>query len=375
MSAIQARIHAFESLGQGAPKQPVPRKPPIDLYGGAEGGSAPKSGENGMVTALSTGDGSMDKINDDEAHNLLIGSITSDFVKVSPPRSRAPPLPPRKTGEMTASTPSTPSVDGDSISYSTMSNSHLKSPPTPRPIPSKGRTLGPTTGTNGGLHAYPRNGRGHNHAVSSSSFHSVSLSDHGDGEHDELDHELGGSYEAVSPHASSVFSLIDRSSSMASSPAMSAASLGPPALPPRPSTTTPTSDSQQIPVSYAVRKVPPPPSALSNTRLAQSRGHKRQSHSRTCQPAFSSKAHFHLQQLHWMKYHREIPPDPLWLPSLPLRQPHPPTPHSYPTANVHHAHPRLPSTLASIHNYCPRNVPHLFHLTLELGMIQSLMLT
>jgi hypothetical protein len=276
MSAIQARIHAFESLGQEAPKQPVARKPPINLYGRAENESAPKSGENGMVTALSTAEGTMNKMNDDEAHNLLVGSITSDFVKVSPPRSKAPLLPPRKTSDTRASTPS---VDGDSISYSTMSNSHLKSPPTPRPIPLKIRTLGPTTGTNGGLHAYPKNGRGHNHAVSSSSFHSVSLSDHGEGEHDELEHELGGSYEAVSPHASSVFSLVDRSSSMASSPAMSAASLGPPALPPRPSTTTPTSDTQQISVSYAVRKVPPPPSTLSNTRLAHSRGHKRQFHS------------------------------------------------------------------------------------------------
>jgi hypothetical protein len=276
MSAIQARIHAFESIGQESPKPAVARKPPIDLHAGAEDESPAKGRRKGTVTALSTGDGTMDKLNDNEAHNLVVGSITSDFVKVSPPRSRAPPLPPRKTSETTASTPSTPSIDGDSISYSTMIHSHLKGPPTPRPIPSKAKTLGPTTGTNGGLHANQRNGRGHNHAVSSSSFHSVSLSDHGDGEHHEVEQELGGSYEAVSPQTSSVFSLVDRSASMASSPAMSAVSLGPPPLPPRPASSAP--DTQKIPVNYAVRKVPPPPSALSNTRLSQSRGHKRQFH-------------------------------------------------------------------------------------------------
>jgi len=273
-SAIQARIRAFESINQEATKQNAVRKPPIDIYAGAEEQSVTREGEKGTVTAMSTGE-KMDKQNDDEAHSLMVGSITSDFVKVSPPRSRAPPLPPRKTSETTLSTPSTSSFDGDSISYSAMINSHMKSPPTPRPKSSNVGALGPTTGSNGGLHVYPRNGRGHNHATSSSSFHSVSLSDHGDGEHDDPEPELGGSYEAVSPHSGSVFSLIDRSSSMASSPAMSAISLGPPVLPPRPATTS-TTDTSQIPVSYAVRKVPPPPSALSNSRLAQSRGHKRQ---------------------------------------------------------------------------------------------------
>lgn len=269
--SIQARIHAFESIAKEAPSQAPARKPLIDLYETNQEGHEQTGGEKAVT---STSDGFGDKPNEDEAHNLIVGSIASDFVKVSPPRSKAPPLPPRKTSETTASTPSTPSMDGESIAYSPKSDSQLKSPPTPRPIPSKSRALGPNMGTNGGFNNHPRNGQGHNHAVSSSSFHSVSLSDHGDNENDEQDHELGGSYEAVSPHAGSVFSLVDKNSSMTSSPALSATSLVPPALPPRPATTSPP-ESHQLPINYAVRKVPPPPSTNSLPRLTQSRSHKR----------------------------------------------------------------------------------------------------
>ncbi|KIM30884.1 hypothetical protein M408DRAFT_327823 [Serendipita vermifera MAFF 305830] len=261
--SIQARIHAFESIGKDAPNHATVRKPPIDIYGSTQEEQEPTNGEKKPISAMSTGEGSGDKLKDDEAHNLIVGSITSDFVKVSPPRSKAPPLPPRRTSETTASTPSTPSMDGDSINYSPKNELYLKSPQTPRPIPLKTRTLGPTSG---GL----KNGRGHTHAVSSSSFHSVSLSDQGDGEHDDLEHELGGSYEAVSPHASSVFSLVDNSKT--SSPALSATSLAPPALPPRPSASP--AEPQQISVNYAVRKVPPPPSNLSQSRSSQPRSHK-----------------------------------------------------------------------------------------------------
>lgn len=135
----------------------------------------------------------------------------------------------------------------------------------------------------------PRNGRGHIHAPSASSFHSVSLSDHGETDREEAEHGLGGSYEAVSPHASSVFSLVERSNSITSSPATSVSNLAP-ALPPRPSSISPhpqhqntltanTFDAMSHPINvpYAVRKLPPPLQlSAAHGRSVTGRDHKRE---------------------------------------------------------------------------------------------------
>ncbi|KAG8852150.1 hypothetical protein FRB91_006974 [Serendipita sp. 411] len=269
MSAIQARIRAFESLGHDAP--PAERKPPVNLFETDENTEQKTNGDVniGPPSTSETGTSLLDKEADDDAHNLAVGSVASDFIKVSPPRSRPPPLPPRKGSDNSASNPSTPSTDGSSTSsFSSRSSTIPKGPPTPRPIPPKLRLQGNSALNNGpssSLSVVYKNTRGHSHAASNSSLHSVSLSDH-DHSVDKED-GLGGSYEAVSPHASSVFSLVDKSQSMVSSPATSAISIGPPALPPRPSGASSSvsggmsgSDTpQQVNVPYAVRKHPPPP--------------------------------------------------------------------------------------------------------------------
>jgi hypothetical protein len=289
MSAIQARIHAFEALKQDKPGQSGSRKPPIKLYDSdheEETASGQPNNTKDGQTATTSHINEFKEL-DDEAQNLVVGSITSDFVKVSPPRSKPPRLPPRKTSENTSSTPSTPSVDENfATSYSPKSSS-LKGPPTPRPIPPK-RPLShlsthPETSSSSSLTIDPRYGRGHTHTVSSSSFHSVSLSDSDQVDKGDVEHGLGGSYEAVSPHASSVFSLVEKSNSIASSPALSSASLAPPALPPRPSSLSPAAHSPaatnpletatvSVPVPYAVRKVPPPPPSSALRNKLQTRG-------------------------------------------------------------------------------------------------------
>ncbi|KAG8832239.1 hypothetical protein FRC17_001687 [Serendipita sp. 399] len=270
MSAIQARIRAFESLGHDT--RPEARKQPIKLFETDEDAEERTTDPSAVPSTSEVGPSRQDRELDEDAHSLAVGSVTSDFVKVSPPRSRPPPLPPRKGSDNnSASNPSTPSVDGSSTSsFSSQSSTVPKGPPTPRPIPPKSRAHGSVglNNTSSSSLGVTKVSRGHNHAASSSSLHSVSLSDH---DHS-IDKEegLGGSYEAVSPHASSVFSLIDKSQSMVSSPATSAISLGPPALPPRPGGTSPGasaaggtsgSDTYQQPthVPYAIRKHPPPP--------------------------------------------------------------------------------------------------------------------
>ncbi|PVF98955.1 hypothetical protein CPB86DRAFT_704193 [Serendipita vermifera] len=289
MSAIQARIHAFESLNQDKPAQAGSRKPPIKLYDSdPEDSNADRQPQDHKdAQTVTTSHPNESKELDDEAQNLVVGSITSDFVKVSPPRSKPPRLPPRKTSENTSSTPSTPSIDESFTSSYSPKSSSLKGPPTPRPIPPK-RPPGhpsnkPEASSSSSLTIDPRYGRGHAHTVSSSSFHSVSLSDNDQAEKAEVEHGLGGSYEAVSPHASSVFSLVEKTNSIASSPALSSASLAPPALPPRPSSIAPGGHSpgpttpseittNSAPVPYAVRKVPPPPPSSALRNKLQTRG-------------------------------------------------------------------------------------------------------
>jgi hypothetical protein len=276
MSAIQARIHAFESLGQDTPQQPAARKPPIKLYEDENNESS-----NNLTSHA----------RDDD---LSVGSITSDFVKVTPPRSKPPPLPPRKASNNTSSGPSTPSIEGTDITSRNTSPkaATARSPSIPRPIPQRPRIVGSVPGVSNGssstLTVNPRTTRGHIHAPSASSFHSVSLSDHGEMDR-EAEHGLGGSYEAVSPHASSVFSLVERSNSITSSPATSVSNLAP-ALPPRPSSisthpqhqntlTANTFDAMSHPinVSYAVRKLPPPLQlSAAHGRSATGRDHKRE---------------------------------------------------------------------------------------------------
>lgn len=123
MSAIQARIHAFESLGHDPGQQPAARKSPIKLY----------EDENNKISNNSTS-----HARDDEAHDLSVGSITSDFVKVTPPRSKPPPLPPRKAGDNTSSGPSTPSMEGSDITSRNTSPKAATALPA-RPIPQRPR--------------------------------------------------------------------------------------------------------------------------------------------------------------------------------------------------------------------------------------------
>lgn len=284
MSAIKARISAFESLSQDAPQRPAGRKAPIKLFETETDDTLNTMPVNNAASAPAL---NREKEADDEAHELSVGSITSDFVKVSPPRSKAPPLPPRRGSENTfSSSSSTPSTEGVISNGSSSNSSVPRGPPTPRPIPQKVKAFGGgmavANGPPSSLTVTPRNSKGHMPAPSASSFHSVSLSDHGDSE---AEHGLGGSYEAVSPHSGSVFSLVDRSNSITSSPATSISNLAPPALPPRPGSMSPnppvaiksnTSDAMahQINVPYAVRKVPPPSPRYSTGAL--NKGHRRE---------------------------------------------------------------------------------------------------
>lgn len=277
MSAIQARIKAFESLGTESTSQTASRKPPVSLYETEE--DIPNVSHVSDGTPARQSSLNVDEKADEDARSLAVGSITSDFVKVSPPRSRPPPLPPRKGSENSASSSGSGQggIDVGSFKSVSSTSSIPKGPPTPRPIPLK--SIGRNSPSNGSSSSLAVQVRGHQHAVSTSSFHSVSLSEQEYHEKDESEVGLGGSYEAVSPHASSVFTMVDRSSSVMSSPALSAVSLGPPALPPRPSpspsalgTSTltlvePPLSHPAIPVPYAVRKVPPPPpSGLQSNR-------------------------------------------------------------------------------------------------------------
>lgn len=290
MSAIQARIQAFESL-QNSPQQAVARKPPVKLYEADNDETSPNASTQKHDAASAAATRHDEKELEDDAHELSVGSITSDFVKVTPPRSRPPPLPPRK-GSDNSSSPGTPSIEENGNSRSNSPRAALpRGPPTPRPIPQKAKVVGtiPRNAdiSSSTLTVNPRNSRGHMHAPSSSSFHSVSLSEHGDTDREAEEHGLGGSYEAVSPHSSSVFSLVDRSNSINSSPATSISNLAPPALPPRPSSISPhppsslasnafDAMSHQINVPYAVRKAPPPPIQTSAGYGRGGRDHRRE---------------------------------------------------------------------------------------------------
>ncbi|CCA70581.1 hypothetical protein PIIN_04518 [Serendipita indica DSM 11827] len=220
MSAIQARIKAFESLGTESTSQTASRKPPVSLYETEE--DIPNVSHVSDGTPARQSSLNVDEKADEDARSLAVGSITSDFVKVSPPRSRPPPLPPRKGSENSASSSGSGQggIDVGSFKSVSSTSSIPKGPPTPRPIPLK--SIGRNSPSNGSSSSLAVQVRGHQHAVSTSSFHSVSLSEQEYHEKDESEVGLGGSYEAVSPHASSVFTMVDRSSSVMSSPALSA---------------------------------------------------------------------------------------------------------------------------------------------------------
>ena len=234
--AIRARISAFESMSQTSsfPVATGPRKQPIKLV---DDDQQPRNAPPSILDSSSPPASSSLA-----AHQPIApvasrspspaASAVSDFVNVSPPHGIPPPLPPRKAGD-------------------TISTSSLSSPGPLRPAASSSSSpslLNPTSHsplTIGSSYPPSRNGKCHAYANSTSSFHSVSLSD--------AVEELDGSFETLSTPRS-VVSAIEPATRPPTSPSPSHA----PALPPRPGNSivslTPTT-----PMPYAVRSKPPPP--------------------------------------------------------------------------------------------------------------------
>ena len=235
-SAIRARISAFEGTSQ-TPSLPVamgPRKPPIKLVDDDEQQrNAPSSILDSYSPPASSSLTAHQPIAPVASRSPSpAASAVSDFVNVSPPHSIPPPLPPRRASD-NLSTSSSSSPGPPRLTASSSSSSSLLSPTSHSSL---------TVGS-----SYPpsRNGKGHAYANSTSSFHSVSLSDAAE--------ELDGSFETLSPPRS-MLSVVEPATRPPTSPGPSHA----PALPPRSGTSivpiTPTT-----PVPYAVRSKPPPP--------------------------------------------------------------------------------------------------------------------
>lgn len=233
-SAIRARISAFESMSQ-TPSLPVavgPRKPPIKLV---------DTDEQRRIAPPSILDSSSPPASSSlVAHQPIApiasrspspaASAVSDFVNVSPPHSMPPPLPPRRTsGNFSASSSSSPGPPR--LTTSSSSSSSLLSPTSHSSL------------TVGGSYPPSRSGKSHAYANSTSSFHSVSLSD--------TVEELDGSFETLYTPRS-----MAPAAEPATRPLTSPGPLHAPVLPPRPGSSivpiTPT------PMPYAVRSKPPP---------------------------------------------------------------------------------------------------------------------
>jgi hypothetical protein len=234
--AIRARISAFESMSQTSslPVATRPRNPPIQLVeDGEQRRNAPPSIlDSSSPPALSSLAAHQPIAPVASRSPSPAASAVSDFVNVSPPHGVPPPLPPRKASDIIG-TPSSSSPGPLRSTAPSSSSSSLLSPTSHSSL-----TIGSS---------YPpsRNGKGHAYANSTSSFHSVSLSD--------AVEELDGSFEALSTPRS-VVSVVEPATRPPTSPGPSHA----PALPPRPGTSiVPLSPTTPIP--YAVRSKPPPP--------------------------------------------------------------------------------------------------------------------
>ena len=235
-SAIRARISAFESMSQPSslPVAVGPRKPPMKLVNDHE--------QRRNVPSSILDSSSPPASSSLAAHQPIVpvasrspspaASAVSDFVNVSPPRNMPPRLPPRKASGNT-STSSSSSPGPPRLTASSSSSSGLLSPTSHSSV------------TVGGSYPPSRGGKGHAYANSTSSFHSVSLSD--------AVEELDGSFETLSTPRS-VVSAIESATKPPTSPIPFHA----PALPPRPGASivpiTPTT-----PMPHTVRSKPPPP--------------------------------------------------------------------------------------------------------------------
>lgn len=231
--AIRARISAFESMSQTSslPVATGLRKPPMKLV---------DDDEQRRNTPRSILDSSSPpSLSSLAAHQPIVpvasrspspaASAASDFVNVSPPHGIPPPLPPRKAIDtISTSSSSSPGPLRSMVPSSSSSSSSLLCP----------------TLTIGGSYPPSRNGKGHAYANSTSSFHSVSLSD--------AVEELDGSFETLSTPRS-VASAVEPATRPPTSPSPSHA----PALPPRPGTSNAPS-TPTTPMPYAVRSKPPP---------------------------------------------------------------------------------------------------------------------
>ena len=234
--AIRARISAFEGMSQTSslPVATGLRKPPIKLV---------DDDEQRRSTPRSILDSSSPPSSSSlAAHQPIVpvasrspspaASAASDFVNVSPPHGIPPPLPPRKANDTISTSSSSSPGPLRSMAPSSSSLSLLS--------PNSHSSL-----TIGGSYPPSRNGKGHAYANSTSSFHSVSLSD--------AVEELDGSFETLSTPRS-VSSAVEPATRPPTSPSPSHA----PALPPRPGTSI-VASTPTTPMPYAVRSKPPPP--------------------------------------------------------------------------------------------------------------------
>lgn len=236
MSAIKSRIAAFESAAKTPDATPTgPRKPPIRLVEEPEDAASSNDAQSQSLLDTNSPPHISSLIQTLEPSRSPSPAPSTDFVNISPPRGMPPPLPPRKASE-----------DQNDVASSSPSSSQLR--PSPSTSFSSYSRLTPSSSLSV-QHSYlpelagkASHGR-HAYANSTSSFHSVSLSD--------AVEDLGGSFETLSPPRSVIEPMI--LDPPTSTPPIQVVV---PALPPRPTTSLPP---QPLAVPYAVRSKPPPP--------------------------------------------------------------------------------------------------------------------